>query len=236
MNDKVKKVIENLYKKFNPISIFLYGSRARGDFLETSDYEIGVLYSKDKKIFRTELNKFNPIPNIRFYPFEYEGFLNYRMDTPFPKNIYYNEIILSGKTLKGKEVLEKLKTPSIKIIDLLQSIEFNTGLALGSILSYRCKDFVTSREEFSKSCLFGARCLVILEKKEFPLTYDKIYKSSINLEIDDYSKTIKHAIDVRNGKEIEKIHIYKNISFLNQVVKEKILSVFKKEGNLTIIN
>ena len=44
----MEKVIKLLNKYFNQISIFLYGSRTRTDFLKRSDFEIGVLFFKEE--------------------------------------------------------------------------------------------------------------------------------------------------------------------------------------------
>ena len=77
MDIELKELVEKIETKFNPVSIFLYGSRARTDFLERSDYEVGVLYTKDKKISRVELKELNPNKNINTYPFEHESFVNY---------------------------------------------------------------------------------------------------------------------------------------------------------------
>ena len=41
--EKAQKIANDLFKFANAKSIFLYGSRARDDFYEESDYEIGVL-------------------------------------------------------------------------------------------------------------------------------------------------------------------------------------------------
>lgn len=68
----VKDVLEKIYKNTSPVSIFLYGSRARTDFKPDSDYEVGVLYFKDKKIRRSELAKMHNIKGLNIYPFVYE--------------------------------------------------------------------------------------------------------------------------------------------------------------------
>lgn len=234
MNIIVEKLTKKINEQFQPVSIFLYGSRARTDYLEQSDYEIGVLYRQDKKISRIELKKINSSKNINLYPFEYEDFIKYKIDTPFPENIYLRELILSGKTISGKQVIETLKPPPLKLIDLLQRIRFDTGFALAAVLSHRRKDSITARIEFSKSCFFGVRCLIILEKKEFPLTYEDIYKISTDIELGEYAEIVKHAVDVRKGIEVSELYLYKNISLLN-LIKEKILSAFAEGNNFTVL-
>lgn len=120
MTQEIQELLNKIEKTYHPVSIFLYGSRARTDFLGRSDYEMGVLYRRDKKISRLELKAINPIEGVNLYPFEYEDFLDYKMDTPFPEAIYFRELIAGGKTIVGERVVEKMKAPPIRTIDLLQ--------------------------------------------------------------------------------------------------------------------
>lgn len=232
----MEKNLENLVKrvayKFDPVSIFLYGSRAKGDFLEKSDYEIGVLYHDNKKILpeklREESKKWK---NIFLYPFEYEKFINFHIDTPFPENIYFRDLSETGKTLCGEKVVEKMNPPQITTLDLLQRVRFDTGLALAAVLSQRNGDETTAKEEFTKSCLFGVRCLIILKEKKFPLSYEEIYHLSQDLNLEKQQKIIDHAMEVRKGAEIKEDFLYQNISLLNKTIKNFIWESFQKEGN-----
>ncbi|MEM2089771.1 MAG: nucleotidyltransferase domain-containing protein [Candidatus Pacearchaeota archaeon] len=72
---KLKEIVKLLNKHFKPISIFLYGSRARTDFLKRSDFEVGVLFSKDNYVGRSEIKKVVDKKGFNIYPFEYEEFL-----------------------------------------------------------------------------------------------------------------------------------------------------------------
>ncbi len=45
MNDKIKEIIKNALKNYNIEKIILFGSRARGDFNEDSDYDILISVS-----------------------------------------------------------------------------------------------------------------------------------------------------------------------------------------------
>lgn len=235
MDTELKELVGKIETAFNPVSIFLYGSRARTDFLERSDYEIGVLYQKDRKISRVELKGLNPNKSINLYPFEYESFINYKIDTPFPESIYFRELIQGGKTIAGKEVVEQLVPPPITVIDLLQRIRFDSAFALSAVLSQRQNDLVTSSTEFTKSCLFGLRCLIILEKRKFPLTYNDIYYTGMTMDLGEYVEVVKHAMEVRKGADPQELMLYKNISFLNKMVRDKILSKFQLEGDIIVL-
>lgn len=236
MDENISETIEKIGRELDPVSMFLYGSRARTDYSEGSDYEIGVLYSRDKKISRTQLKSLSSLKNAYFYPFEYESFLNYNIDTPFTESIYFRDIIGMGKTLFGKNIIENLKPPSISALDLLEEVRFESGLALASVFSFRRNDMDTSKEEFSKSCLFGLRCLVILEVKQFPYSFEQIHRSFSLLKIDAYKDLINNAFEIRKGGEMQEHYVYQNISFLNQVVKRKILEKIRAEGSPALIN
>ena len=236
----MKKVISELcgdiVTKFKPVSVFLYGSRARGDFQKDSDYEIWILYPKDNKVTRVDLQSINLHKNINLYPFEYESFVQYEVDTPFPEKIYIRELIESGMTLAGEKKIEEFTKPSIKILDLIETARFNIAYALAAVLSHRHSDQITARAEFHKSCLFGVRSLIIATEKKFPLTYFQIFSLSLKLNLgDEYNSVIQHAMDVRSGANIDEIKLYKNISLLNKVVRKHLMQMFDKEGNATIL-
>ncbi|MEA1936717.1 MAG: hypothetical protein U9N04_01225 [Patescibacteria group bacterium] len=52
------------------------------------------------------------------------------------KSIYLRELILVGKTLRGRKIMENLKLSAIMTIDLIQGIRFSIGFALASVISY----------------------------------------------------------------------------------------------------
>lgn len=233
---KLQSVLDRLEKICNPISIFLYGSRARTDFLKRSDFEIGVLIPKRRYVSRSEIKKLINEKGFNIYPFEYEDFLKYKIDTPFPKAIYLRELILGGKTLRGKKVIENMKPPEIRVLDVIQNIRFELGLALASRFSYSNNDKITASLEFSKSCLFGVRCLEILKLKKFPLTYNEIYNLSRKLKLGDYQNLVKNAYNLRLGRtKLKEGYLFKNISFLNEFIEPQIISYFEKYGNRILI-
>ena len=227
-NLQLDKVCAEL-KKLNPKSAFLYGSRARKDYLKNSDYEIGVLFSKGNYLSRSELKIiFKKYKNFNIYPFEYEKFKKGEIDTPFQKNIYLKEIIEKGKTIVEDEVIKNMKSPKIQIIDIMQDIRFNIGRSLDSIICEREGNSKIATSIFSKSCLFGTRDLIILKLKKFPVSYDEIYKLSKKLNLGEYKKVVENAYKIRRGKKAQKNNLFKNISYLNQFVEKEIITSYKK--------
>ena len=227
----LKKINDNL----NPESIFLYGSMARTDWVKDSDYEVGILYLPNKKISRSELKQINPINDLHLYPFNYDEFLTNDLDTPFPKAVYMWGLIAKGKTLYGKKIVENLKLPNITLIDLLEEATFQLSRAYTAVLSERENDLVNARAGFSKSTLYSARVLLLLENNEFPIEYDQIIKKSLNLHLDEeYKLLIKHAYDVRLGATLDLRMLYKNISFINKVVIKKIKDRLKNGNSIVL--
>lgn len=236
MDPKLQETLDAITSNFDPVSIFLYGSRARTDALDRSDYEVGVLYKREKKISRVELKAVNPHTEVVVYPFEYEDFVTYKIDTPFPEAIYFRELIGAGKTLYGEQIIEHLQPPKITTLDLLQRVRFDTAFALAAILSKRNGDEITASTEFSKSCLFSVRCLIILETKHFPFTYDDIYEQSKAVDLSGYRQVVDHAFAVRKGaKPLDENFLYRNVSLLNKVIKNRIVDSMQKEGNKELL-
>ncbi|MGM0438854.1 MAG: nucleotidyltransferase domain-containing protein [Patescibacteria group bacterium] len=206
MNKKLKKIIETC----DPESIFLYGSRARGDSLPSSDTEIGVLTNKDHPRFDS------------VFFFSYKDFKNSQIDTPFPTDIYLRELSLSAKTLYGEEVVENFTPPPVTTISLLERINFDCATAL-----YGAK--LKNKELFYKSVLFGVRNLIILKNKDFPLTYEDIYKEAENLDLKEFDSLPKIAFATRiKNKKISKKQFRKAITFTNYLIRKEIKKQDKK--------
>lgn len=234
MNKEIETILKNIFEETKPVSIFLYGSRARTDFKIDSDYEVGVIYDKNK-ISRADLAKMHDLKKLVVYPFLLEEIKNYDLDTPFPKAIYLKELIETGKTLFGEKILENMKAPEIKIVDLIERASFDIATAFAAIRSYRNSDLISASINF-KSALFGCRVLEILKLKKFPYTYDKIFQVSKELNLsDEYNQLLEEAIKVRQGGEIEEKWLFKNITFLNQVVMNEVKKEYLKSGDKIVL-
>lgn len=234
--NKLNIVLDKLEKLYSPVSIFLYGSRARKDFLPTSDYEIGILMRKRNYVRRSEIKKSVNVKGFSIYPFEYERFIKYRVDTPFQKSIYLRDLVIGGKTLRGQKVIENMKLPPIKIINILQDLRFTLGFAYASMHSWRNGDKFTASYEFYKSCFYGLRCLEILKLKKFAIGYDEIYRLSKHLKLGEYKDLASTAHKIRHhNAKLQENDIFQNISFLNRFIEPQIIEYFKRNGNKVLI-
>lgn len=121
----LEKVIQVITDRFHPDSIFLYGSRARNDFLPESDYEVGVIFHDDNYVSRSEIRALIDNPLFSIYPFRRSEILNVTIDTPFQKTLYLWDISSTGKTIWGERMIEELILPEIHILDLLQDVRFS---------------------------------------------------------------------------------------------------------------
>jgi predicted nucleotidyltransferase len=234
MDKKIYSILEKIFKETKPVSIFLYGSRARTDFKIGSDYEIGIIYDGNK-VSRSELKEKHNLESLVLYPFELKSLKNYDLDTPFPKTIYLKELIETGKTILGEKILENMESPKITTIDLIESTSFEIATAFAAVRSFRNNDLISTLINF-KSALFGARVLEIFKLGKFPYTYNKIFELSKKLDLnDEYRDLLKAAINVRNNGEIEEKYLFKNISFLNQIVMKEIKNDYYKNGDKIVL-
>lgn len=217
-DQKIIEALERIYKETQPLSIFVYGSRARNDFLSKSDYEIGVIYKGEDRPTRAELEHLYDPKLLRVYPFVYEDLMSGNPDTPFPKQHYLLELNKFARTIVGEDILSKI-TPTLNTSDLLEVVYFELGYAVSSLLSYRAEDQVTATITFHKSVLFGARAYLYVKYGEFPGTYNEIANNFVmhseGIE-ERYVNLVRSAIAVRSGEEIDKMMLYTNISFLNK--------------------
>ncbi|MFH0828703.1 MAG: nucleotidyltransferase domain-containing protein [Candidatus Kerfeldbacteria bacterium] len=235
MDQYLEMIVGHIEERFHPVSIFLYGSRARGDQEEISDYEIGVLFSNDNPVTRTMLRELNPPANFLIYPFHYAQFLKHHIDSPFPQNIFFRDLRVSGKTLSGKSVIEKFTPPPIAVVDLVERINFDMAFSLAALFSFRTGYSRQAKNDFTKSCLFGVRCLTILQDNIFPKTYDEMHERSKSLPLRDFHDVVANAIAVRHGDALQEKFVFRNISLLNTIVREKIRGHFNRHGDSVVI-
>jgi predicted nucleotidyltransferase len=223
ISKEVEEVLNKIEKQTKPVSIFIYGSRARRDFKKDSDYEVGVIYKRKNYTPRRKLKKMHSLDCLNIFSFFYNDFLKHQIDTPFPKAVYLRDVILGGKTFSGEKIIENLKPPRINLADLHEVVIFQQAYALAATHSFKQEDLVTCVTHFTKSLLYGARVLVIIDKKKFPVTFDEIAKEVKGLKLKkEEVDLVQHAIDVRNGTRPVLDKLYANISFLNMVVLKRV--------------
>lgn len=227
----------SVLKRFNPKSVFLYGSRGRDDFKPDSDYEIGVIFDDEKYVSRSAIHAVITNPLVKVYPFKWSELSLGTFSHVFQKSLYLREIILGGCTIDGERLIEGLPLPDITTLDLIQRVRFDIGMALAALLSFRANDMPTSMEEFSKSCFFGLRSLEILEFKKFPVGYDEIFDVSASFDLEPkYQGVIEAARAVRtNGQAPTPDMIFNNISLLDSYIEPKVLNFYKSNGDIRII-
>lgn len=222
----LENVIDILVQKFNPYSIFLYGSKATNTDNINSDYEIGVIFEDNKYISRQEISNSINDKNYSIFPFRLSEVMNYDIDTPFQKNIYLNILIKGGsKTLYGIPILQKLKAPTITTKDLLADINFNLGIALSAVRVYKSGNSILANDLFYKSCLYVTRDFIYFLSKKLCLSYNEIYNTSQKIEeLNEYKELLDMAHYLRNHPNGEnKIQLfYKNISYINKYILKRI--------------
>src|SRR3989344_1190359 len=227
MEIDVQKLANEILNFTKAKSVFLYGSRARGDYLEDSDYEIGVLIEKDKYIGRSEIKEKFGIKGVSIFPFCYEDFIAGNPDTPFVKSIYLMDVISSGKTLAGEDVIKNLPLLQITLLDVIQDVGFNLGYALAATHSFRNGDNTTATLHFIKSCLFGTRDYAMFKKQKYSVAYDDIAAEAESLGLGTYSDLPVIANKLRKGEvALDEKSLFKNISYLNQLIEREASEVY----------
>lgn len=234
--EKAEQIARDLLYFASARSVFLYGSRARTDFYEESDYEIGVLMDREKYVSRADIKARFDIEGVSIFPFYYDEFVAGNPDTPFQKALYMRDIVQAGKTLAGEKVIENLKVPEIRLLDSLQEVRFNLGYALAATHSYRNGDHATAALHFVKSCLFGTRNYLIFKTGKFWITYDDILATAKELDLGGYKDLPEHAFRLRKrNAEVDGQKLFQNISYLNKFIEKELSTAFAEKGNMILV-
>lgn len=229
------KIIESL-TPLEPRSIFLYGSRGRGDHREDSDWEIGVVFEDEKIVRRKFLQERVRLDSAAAYPFKLSDVIAGKFNNPFVDSIFARELAEGAKTIYGQAVVENLKPPKITALDLLAAIRFSIGCAFSAVLAHRNGEFKIASKEFYDSCLFGLRLLIILQKGEFVCKPGEIYKRGLDLKLQDrHSAVIEHAHMVRaRQRELQADMAFDNLVLLD-FIEQQILLELKLNGDSELV-
>jgi hypothetical protein len=180
-------------------SVFLYGSRARGDNLPDSDWELGVIFDTERYIPRRELAPLQT-DGVVIYPFRYNELSAGMADVPFTRSIWLTELISAAKTIGGDEVIHKIPLPEITAFDIVSDNSFYKARSLDAMIAQREGHNSLARDLFVKSALLGARALILAEGLEFPKNYPDIVRIAKPLLDTDSQAILSRALEVRAEK------------------------------------
>jgi hypothetical protein len=217
----MKNIIESL-AVYNPVSIFLYWSRARWDYIWSSDYEIGVIFNDDTYVHSNILKQWLP-KDYSVYPFKLSDIQAWTIDTPFQKSIYLNDVKISSKVLYGEDIFSSVIIPSITLIDLLQDISFQLGYGLWGLWAVREWNEDMADYLFYKSCLYATRTLILLKTWIFASRCGELHELSKTIDVWEFREVVEYAFAMRAGtvKHNSKF-IFKNFSYLNTFIEVEI--------------
>lgn len=223
---KLEDVINLIVNKFEPYSIFLYGSKATNTDNVFSDYEIGIIFEDNKYKSRLEIKDLIKDIKYSIFPFKLSEVTQCLMDTPFQKEIYLNVLTRGGaKTIYGVSVLENLIPPQITKENLLADITFNLGIALSAVRVYKTNNNLLASELLYKSCFYATRDYIYYKFKKLCITYEEIYEFAISLdELKEFKELLQVAYDSRLtiNNVIEEKYYYENISYINKFILVKL--------------
>lgn len=202
-------------------SVFLYGSRARGDNLPNSDWEIGVIFDQEKYVSRRELAPLQT-DGVVIYPFKHEELAAGIADVPFTRSIWLTELITTAKTIGGEEVTSKIPLPEITSFDIIADNSFYKARSLDAMIAQREGQDSLARELLVKSALLGARVLILAQGMQFPKNYPDIVRIATPLLDAESQAILSRALEVRTQKgTVTANETFDNIG-LQMEVEEKI--------------
>lgn len=232
MQDEIIKSLTPL----GPYSVFLYGSRGRGDHKENSDYEVGVVFEDEKVASRRLLHKTVNLDSVAAYPFKLSDVVAGNFNNPFTDSIFARELSEGGRTIYGEKIVENLSPPKITTLDLLGCVRFEIGCAFTAVLAHRNGEFKIASKEFHDACLYGLRLLIILEDRKFVCKFHDVYKRGVELDLNErYLKVIEDAYLVRTEEaKLRSDAAFDNLAFLD-FVESEIIKELRLNGDSELV-
>lgn len=235
-SDNIKKIIDRTLEYFAPLSIFLYGSRARDDFLPCSDYEIGVLFDEYNMVDECKLQDAVQFDSqFRIYPYELNSFTSGNFDLPFETAIFLKKVAFRGITIWGEKIIENMTTPPVTVTSIMRDIKFQIGRASDAIVCGNGGHSKIAAQLFYKSCLLGCKDLIILETRTFPISYKEILYSSKSIELREYKGITDKAYKARVDGTFIRKDLLDNVWFLNKFIERRILEAYREMGDAVLI-
>lgn len=203
-------------------SVFLYGSRARGDAFENSDWEIGAVYARERRASRSELAR-QALESMVIYPFAREDLEAGIAVVPFNQAIWLNELVLTARTVAGQKFIETLPRPAITREDIVADVSFSKGRALDAMIAQRQGHVELAKDLLVKSCLLSLRDFVLLHNLDFPLSYNAIAEQSQSLLPEEYRKLLDDVMSVRKGDLQPTLTMtFDNLGLFSDVIEPKL--------------
>ena len=227
----VNTIIDKL-RRFNPKSIFVYGSRAINSVNSKSDFELGIIFDEENYVHSSAIREIIDNAEFSVYSFKYRELTKYDIDTPFEKNLYIYSLICGGaKTIYGEKIIENLVPLKICVENLISDVYFNLGYALSAYRVSKTGNFELATEMLYKSFFFVVRDLIFFKTNKFVNGYNNIYKSAQQIEIPkEYKELFNKAYELRNEKcvQCDSSYYFQNISFINKYV----IPMFEKNNKM----
>lgn len=218
--DDALSYLQRLKERVEPQSVFLFGSRARGDYKPDSDTELGVFLPSDQKCSFDEFLKIAAQPPlVRAYPYCFEDLQENRLVIPMQKELYLREITTNGKTISGEPMIELLVPPPVYARHLLQDCMFWIGRASDCMSCLYRSHKELANALFTKSALAGTRNLMLMNGRAYPKSLGEIVEAGQELDLGDYADIPEMALRGRRSLVVTEKHALRNIHFLEQMVK-----------------
>ncbi len=223
----IQDSVENIYKKTNPLSVFLYGSRAREDHRQNSDFEVGLIYPEKSRVRREDLAAMHTFSNLNLYSFTQESLKKYSIEVPFPKIVFLRELFENGSVvLLGKSLKEIIGPPPVSVSDMFEEVVFNRARSLGSLLSFRNKDVTTATDQIVKACAYALKMYLLLKTKQLFSRYDIVFTHPELIKLEpEYQNTFSRIYEIRMQKKPLDLNL---IFSVMTVIDKKVYEPVKK--------
>lgn len=163
--DELARTAEQL----NLRTVFVYGSRARGDYQADSDYEIGIVTTEGTPPRSAALFSECLPPHLtsRVYAFKNADVASGNLDVPFTRRLFVAELKQSAVTVYGSDIRTDLPDFPIRWVDLIEEHAFLRARVLDGLICARDGHAVTAADLCWKAACLSARLYLLASESVF---------------------------------------------------------------------
>lgn len=194
-----RQSLDNAVRAVRASTVFVYGSRARGDHGDGSDLEIGLVFDYDEPsgTAREFISRLQTLLSVRAYSFSRRRLAVGQPDVPFTRRIFVAELRHEAVTLRGEDLRQVIPVLPIRPSDLIEEHAFVRARILDGLVCARQGHLMTATELCWKASYMAGRLYLLATQGRLVSNRGLLYSESWPDELDELTPWMDRDTSLR---------------------------------------